>query len=216
MKTHQFMMNTLYVLLSFSLIFGCGKKAGQQQQQQSAPGTENKSNDPLAQMQKAAEDMNKAMTGDQKPVPAVPFKSLEEVLPASFMNMKTEGPSGETATYGEWNYSSAKINFEGDNGIHADIEVLDYAHIGLLYAPFQMLFNMKFSREDSKGYEKSTKYGNYPAYEKWESAEKHMEITVLVGERFVVNVKSTGLDGSAAKDLLSKIDLNKLAGMKAS
>ena len=215
MKTDQLVRSALCVLLSLSLIIGCGKKADQQQQQ-TGQNPANKSNDPLAQMQKAAEDMNKAMSGDQKPVPAVPFKSLQEILPASFMNMKTEGASGETATYGDWNYSSAKINFEGDNGVHAGIEVLDYAHIGLLYAPFQMLFNMKFSREDSKGYEKSTKYGNYPGYEKWESADKHMEITVLVAERFIVNVKTMGLDASAAKDLLSKIDLNKLSGMKAS
>ncbi len=215
MNIRQLIFSAAASFLVFTFIIGCGKKTADQQQQ-TTQSTENKSTNPLEQMQKAAENLNKTMSGDQKPVPAVSYKTLQTFLPTSYMNMKTEGPEGETATYGEWNYSSAKITFNAEDGSHAEIDIFDYAHIGLLYAPFQMLFNMKFSREDSHGYEKSTKYGNYPGYEKWENANKHMEITVLVGDRFIVNVKTTGFAESAAKDLLSKIDLNKLAASTAS
>ena len=167
-------------------------------------------------MSKAAEDMTKSMSGDSKPVPPVSYKTLQTFLPTSYNDMKTEGSEGETASYGEWTFSQAKIRFDGENGSNAQIEILDYAHISLLYAPFRMFFNMKMARESSRGYEKSQKFGDHPGFVKWENDSKHGEITVLVGDRFILKIETYDLPEDAAQDILSKIDMGKLATTTAS
>ncbi len=212
---------TLFVIAAVLGTAGCGKKAEQQQQQtQQQPaaqgGSQQQSNNPLDQLSKAADEMTKTMSGDQKPVPPVPFKSLEAFLPSALGDMTTKGPEGESATMGEWSYSQAKIGFSGKGGEEARIEIFDYAHISMLYAPFQMAWNMKISKESSEGYERTTKVGSWPAFEKWEIGGKSMEVNVLVGDRFIVSVHTNGLAEGAAKDILSKMDLNKLASQKAS
>lgn len=200
---------------------GCGKKTEQQQQQgqqQSTPqgGNQQQSNNPLEQMAKAADEMTKSMSGDQKPVPPVPYKSLQAFLPPAMGDMTTKGPEGESATMGEWSYSQAKIVFSGKTGEEVRVEIFDYAHISMLYAPFQMAWNMKISKESSEGYERTTKVGSWPAFEKWEVSNKAMEVNVLVGDRFIVSVHTTKLGEGSAKDILSKMDLNKLSMQKAS
>lgn len=219
MKMFQFLPGGISMLLVLALITGCGKKSadGQQQSQQqteSNQSSDSKSSNPFEQMTKAAEEMSKAMGGDQKPVPAVSYKILMGFLPTSYNNMKVDGPEGESASYGEWNFSTAKVRFSSEDGSSsAEIDIFDYAHIGLLYAPFQMLFNMKYAKESSRGYERSTKIGGFPAFEKWENDSKDGELTLLVSDRFIVTVKTNNLAEGAAKELISKIDLSKLGGV---
>lgn len=164
-------------------------------------------------MEKTAQQMEK--TADQKPVPPVSFKVLLTFLPATVDGLKAGEPEGESQTMGEWNFSRANIEFTGDGGKRASIEVFDYAHIGVLYAPYQLLFNMKFSRESTKGYEKSVKLADFPAFEKWELAGANNEITVLVGDRFIVVVKTDGLGEGSARKIAESMELKKLATQTA-
>jgi hypothetical protein len=167
-------------------------------------------------MQKATEQLSKAFGGgDKKPVPPVPYKTLMEFMPKSYKEMKTDGPEGESATFGEWSYSQAKIDFNAEEGGHAEVQIVDYAHIAALYAPYQFLWSMKISKESSHGYERAIQVGKYPAFEKWDSDNKRMELSTLVGERFVVIVNTNGLPEGAAKELISGIDVDKLAGTTA-
>ena len=221
MKRHQLVLVISLFIVSGIVLNGCGKKAEDNQQSQQSGEQEkkssgNESQNPFDQLSQAAEEMNKAFSdGDRKPVPPVNFKTLMTFLPTSYNDMNTEGPEGETASYGEWNFSQAKIRFNGEN-TSAEIEIFDYAHINLLYAPFKMFFNMKIAKESSKGYEKSMKFGNHPGFIKWESMNQHSEITLLVGDRFIVKVETHGLGENASQDLLSKLDLDKLATATAS
>jgi hypothetical protein len=197
------------LLVAFVALNGCGGGSKEpsklEQLQQTAKA-----------MEETAKQMEKVQSGEQKPVPPVSFKVLLTFLPKAVGDLKPGEPEGETQNMGEWNFSTAKISFNGDAGKQAEVELFDYAHIGVLYAPYMILLNMKFSRESTKGYEKSIKMGDYPAYEKWENADARNEITVLVGDRFIVSVKTDKLGEGSARKIAEGIDLKKLSVQVAS
>lgn len=72
--------------------------------------------------------------------------------------MKAGAPKGETSTMGEWQFSQAEARYRSEDGNNsAKVGLFDYAHIPMLYAPFQMMMNMNISKESTEGYERSTK-----------------------------------------------------------
>jgi hypothetical protein len=197
------------LLVAFLAVSGCGggnkEPSKLEQLQQTAKA-----------MEETAKQMEKVQSGEQKPVPPVSFKVLLTFLPKAVGDLKAGEPEGETQNMGEWNFSNAKIEFNGEGGKQANVEVFDYAHIGIMYAPYTILLNMKFSRESTKGYEKSTKLGDFPAYEKWENADARNEITVLVADRFIVTVKTDKLGEGSARKIAEGMDLKKLSTQTAS
>jgi hypothetical protein len=202
---------TLFIIIGCAvLLSACGKK---DPDQQSA----------LQQMQKAAEqsqqtaqDMQKSMNSDKKPVPPVSFKVLIEFLPKAVEGLTPGTPDGETTTMNEWSYAFAKNRYESKDGnSDASVEIFDYAYISLLYAPYQILWNMNYSRETAKGYERSIKIADSPAFAKWDEESKSSEVSILVGERFIVKCETHGLQDGVAKKIVEGIDMKKLAVQKA-
>jgi hypothetical protein len=92
-----------------------------------------------------------------------------------------------------------------------EVQIYDYAYISNLYLPYQMLFNMKFQRESSEGYEKSTELKGMPTFEKWSEENKDNEVTVLVGKRFIVHVQTDGMPEGSARKIAEEINLGGLA-----
>ena len=165
----------------------------------------------VSQMEKMSQGM--AAAADRKPVPPVSYKVLIEFLPQDVDGMKAGAPKGETSTMGEWQFSQAETRYRSEDGNKsAKVELFDYAHIPMLYAPIQMMMNMNMSKESTEGFERSTKVGGYPAYEKWRSAGEESEVTILVADRFVVTTNTRGLGEDSAKRLAESIDLKELAG----
>ena len=75
-----------------------------------------------------------------------------------------------------------------------------------------MMFKMKFERESSEGYEKSTELNGMPTFEKWNEENKDNEVTVLVGKRFIVHVETDEMPEGSARKIAEGMDLNGLAG----
>ncbi len=171
-------------------------------------------NNPFAQITAAATQMQKAAEGfatNKKPVPPVAFRDLIGFLPKRMGSLKGEEPKGETTTAGNWQYSSAEVDFYSeDRKQHADVGIFDYAHIPFLYVPFTMMLNMNVSTESTTGYERSIKVDGYPAFEKW-NKDGNSEVVVLVGERFIVKAETRGLGEGSAKKIVEDIDLKELA-----
>ena len=51
-------------------------------------------------------------------------------------------------------------------------------------------------------------------YEKFNKADKSGEYTVIVGNRFMVEVEGTGVDMATMKNAVDRVDLAKLESMK--
>jgi hypothetical protein len=201
------------ILISFFLITGCGDKSKDQPEE-----VKEKESTSITDQKKAAEEYFSQM-GDEnlfenrEPVSPVSFKILMNYLPKEVSELKAEKPRGESVQWDKWTHSTANINFnsETDNQ-NARVNIYDYAYISNLYLPYQMLFKMKYNRESSEGYEKSTEINGHPTFERWTEEGKDNEVTVLVGKRFIVHVETNEMPEGSARKIAEGMDLGGLAG----
>ena len=199
-------------LFSFFVLMGCGDKSKDQPQNM----TEKETASSKEEMSSQDNPMSQLMGGDllenKEPVPPVSFKVLMNYLPKEVGGLKSEKPRGESVQWEKWTHSTASIDFnsETDNQ-NARVNIYDYAYISNLYLPYQMMFKMKFERESSEGYEKSTELNGMPTFEKWNEEGKDNEVTVLVGKRFIVSVETKEMPEGSARKIAEGMDLSGLA-----
>lgn len=212
MKT-SFPLLMVLGLLSVSLITACG--GDQKSELDKLSDAAEEMADQAEKMAETAQDMTTEVTGDKEPQPAIHFKVLMTYLPTAFGDLEPGKPKGESASIGNWNYSSAEVRFRGPENSNVEVEIFDYAYISMLYASFNMMFKMNFNKESSEGFERTTEIGGYPAIEKWVEAQQNGEATVLVGERYIVTVNSHGLPEATPREVLESMNLSGLASEKA-
>jgi hypothetical protein len=164
----------------------------------------------VSQMQKAAEAATEA--SNRKPVPPVSYKVLLDYIPKSMGDMKADPPKGQTTSAGEWQYSQAEADYRSEDGNRqAEVGIFDYAHIPMLYMPFQMMLGMKVNTESTEGYQHSVQVGGFPAYEKWTNDSGENEVVVMVSDRFVVKASTRGVGEGSARKIVEDMDLKGLA-----
>ncbi len=209
------MRNTYSILLTCCLltafmVTACGGDGEQKSELDKLAEAAENMGKAAEEMGKSAEEMATGATADVEPQPAVSFRVLMDYLPEEFHSLETDGAEGETMTMGNWNYSQAKIRFRGERE-QANVDIFDYAYIPMLYSSFRMMWKMKYAKESSSGYERTTEIEGFPAIEKWKESNETGEITVLVGDRFIVTVKTSWIGEDATRELLDSIDLKSLA-----
>jgi hypothetical protein len=72
------------------------------------------------------------------------------------------------------------------------------------------------SNEGPEGYSKAFKLDGYQAVERYANDSKEGSLTVLVGNRYVVEIDVNGLDSNALQEMWKKVDARKLEALKAS
>jgi hypothetical protein len=174
-------------------------------------------------MQKASEDFGKAMAGfasamaggDGKTVDVVSFRDLQVALP-TVPGWTMEGKAKGEKMTSPVPFSQTEARYtKGDASM--EVKVVDSGFSQMLVAPWAMFLTAGYEKETDEGYEKSTKVGGHPGFEKWNSEDKSGELNFVVGKRFLVTVE--GRDLSDAKDLhafADKMDLAKLAALDTS
>jgi hypothetical protein len=203
-----FPKSILAAALCALLLVGCGGKSEEKSEIE-------KLSEAAQNMATAAEEAGKGFSDDRKPEPPVSFKILLTYLPQQIEGMNQENARGETATMGEWTFSQASAEYNGTDGKSARVEIFDYAYIGMMYAPIRMWLKMKINRESSEGYERTTEVAACPAYEKYENQGEHSEITILVGDRFIVTINTSSMQEDMPRKIASAMSLDKLANEKA-
>lgn len=170
------------------------------------------------QMAKGLEDMAKGLSGlagndpSQKPVDPVSFRDLQTTF-GDLSGWEKGKATGERMT-APVNYSVAKVSYaKGDARIEEEIS--DSAFNQMLLVPFSMFLTTGYEKETEDGYEKSTKVGEFPGFEKWNNRNKHGELTAIVNKRFIVQVTGQNVpDSKVIHDAMASIDLSKLASLK--
>src|SRR5262249_29370855 len=149
---------------------------------------------------------------DGKPVPPVDFEKLIALLP-DIPGWTKDKPTGETTSMGV-SVSNAETRYtKGD--AHVSLKITDAAFNGLFLAPWRMMTAMGYSKRNSEGFERATTVGGTPAYEKWTNDSKNGEVTILVGNRFVVEADGSGFDSiDGIRNFVTSVDLAKLAATK--
>jgi hypothetical protein len=208
--------------LLIGLIAGCGSSREREIEQASQKMEEagkkmeeaaKKGGEGMGDAMKAMGEAFSAAAG--KKVEPVDFRELKALLPEALPGMKRTKFEGEKAAAMGINVSKAEGRYEKeDSDIH--ITVTDMGTMSGLAAIATYGWAMaEIDRETETGYERSSTYQGHKSLEKYDKENKDGETTVLVAERFVVEVRGNDLPVEAIKAALGSIDLGKLAAMKA-
>ena len=194
----------------------CGKSPEQKQVEQLQKGADQMQQSANA-MAKGLADMAKGLEGvaadsNQKPVDPVSFHDLQGTF-GDLSGWEKGKMSGERMT-SPVNYSQAKVTYTKGNAT-IDEEINDSAFNQLLLVPYSMFLTSGYEKETDDGYEKSTKVGDFPGWEKWNKTDKSGELNAIVNKRFIVQVHGRNIDDPRIlHDAMASTDLKKLAALK--
>jgi hypothetical protein len=146
----------------------------------------------------------------------IDFRKLKEVLPQELAGFEKGESSGEKNNAFGIAVSEAKQSFRtADGSKSVRFEITDPGSLAGPFALANVWMNVDIDKETSTGYEKTSTVGGRKLHEKWSKDDKHGEVHLVVGNRFMVEVDARGVEMNEVKALLSKIDVAKLESMKA-
>lgn len=167
---------------------------------------------------KGLENMAKGLGGlaggnsNAQPVEPVSFRELQTTF-GEIEGWEKRPPTGERMT-APINFSRAEVDYrKGQSRIQ--IQISDSAFNQMLVMPYSMFLTAGYEKETQDGYERSTKVGDHPGWEKWNSQRNNGELNAIVAKRFIVQVDGRNVDDvQVLRTAMATIDLAKLASLK--
>jgi hypothetical protein len=207
----------LYILfISITLIFwSCGKSGeGKVADEEGNSNEQVDENSPEAYAEKMKQ-MGENLTEGKKVEP-VDFRELKALYPESINGMKRTNSSGEKTAAFNMNISHAEADYNSDDGSKSfDINITDMGNMSGLTQMAAYGWAMgEFDRETDSGYEKTTNFSGYKAYEEYNNEGKYGKLQVLVASRFIVEASGNNISMDELKGALGQIDLSKLESWK--
>jgi len=213
-------MRIFAVVAAVAVLSACGKSAEQKAAEDAAKAVADatkaasqQGTQGLAQgLQQLAQGLQQTGT-DGKPVPPIDFEKLEALEPDAPSGWEKGKSSGQTTSMGV-SVSTAEVTYtKGDSDVK--LTITDAAFNQLIMAPFSMMLAMGYSERTSDGYKKATTVKGNPAFETWENNNKHGEVGVIVGKRFIVQATGSTISSiDIVRQFVESVDLSKLAGLK--
>lgn len=185
-------------------LWSCGGKEEEQAKEEPKNAME-----AIQQMADKAKEMQ-----EKGPVDPVDFRSLKELLPADAAGLARTEATGEKNGAMGFSISQAQGKYEKDDA-RIEVEIMDTGGVGGMAMMGMAAWAMAdVDKETKSGYEKTTRINGMKAYEKYDNDSKDGEVNVIVGDRFVVNVKGRNVTMDQIKDTLDDLNLNKLAKLE--
>lgn len=170
-----------------------------------------KSGDAAAQANAAAETLGALFGGGRRVEPIEPDQ-LKTFVPDTFAGMPRTRFQSEKNGMAGLMISNAEATYSDGAGKRVELQVSDPGGASGLVG-LASWANVQSTREDENGSERTTKVDGRMVHEKTTKAGDD-EFSVVLGERFVVSAKSSGVPLSDLKAAVGKLDLAKLEGMK--
>ena len=173
-----------------------------------------KSGDPNAQAQAAMQGLG-AILGGGKHVDPIGIDQLKPFVPTTFAGLDKTGGSAEKNGMAGLAVSKAEGTYGDRAQKHVTLEITDTGGAsGLIGLAGWM--NMQGEREDDDGFEKTDKVDGRLTHEKGSKRPGGSnEFTVVLGERFIVAARGTGVELPELKSAVAGLDLGKLEALKS-
>jgi len=213
----------LFILLlgmSFAACSGDAKENKNDEENSTSATDDNSSSDKastdepanLSEAMQQAQDAMKNLQGG-KQVAVVPFRELQEFLPEKLAGYERTKKSGETTGALGMNVSHAKATYkDGDQQIKVD--VVDTGGLGSAMMGMAAWSSITIDKEDDNGYERTSTLDGYKCFEKFRKSGSSSELSVIVGDRFLVTASGRTEDMGNLKKVIKDMDLGKLGRMK--
>ena len=219
-------MNTRHAIGGFCLgllvLAGCGQDTTEKRLEEASKKMEEAGKKMEEAAKQGGEGMADAMkkmgeafgAATGKKVTPVDFRELKALLPETLPGMKRTRAEGERAAAMGLNISKAEGRYENDTS-NVQVNLMDMGTLSGMAAMATVGWSLaEIDKETETGYEKTSTYKGYKSHEEYDRNSKDGEVTVLVAERFVVEVRGNNLPMEAIMAALGTVDLNKLAAMK--
>lgn len=155
--------------------------------------------------------------GDGKgAVEPVDFRELRALLPESIGGLRRGEASGEKAGAMGVKVSHAQARYGNGANTRLRLKITDAGSMsgfaGMAGAAWAMV---EIDRESDSGYEKTSTVNGRKMHEKWNHKDKRGEVDMIVGGRFIVEIRGNGIEMNELKQAIAAIDLKKLEALKS-
>jgi hypothetical protein len=143
---------------------------------------------------------------------AMPYKKLQEYLPASISGYTPEDPTGETMNMG-MSFSHVTRRYVKGND-YINIEIFDYNQAYELYQGITALWATGISIETDKAMERTykTSFDNVVGYEKFDKISKTASLTCAVAWRFIIVMEANNQPGTDfTKSIFNSMKIKELS-----
>ncbi len=169
---------------------------------------------PPATLEEAMEQATQVIqqqTGDVEPVSA---EKLQSRLPEEVDGLARTGVERAESGAMGMKMSMTTAEYEGTEGRRASIVISDLGGLGMGAMSAAAWSMTEFDRTTSSGFERTVRFDGLKAMESQSSAGGyvHTELNILVGQRFLVQVKGRNVELDALRDAARALDLRDLAG----
>lgn len=173
-----------------------------------------KSGDPNAQAQAAMQGLG-AILGGGKRVDPIGIEQLKPFVPVTFAGLDKTGGSAEKNGVAGFAVSKAEGIYSDRARKHVTLEITDTGGAsGLMGLAGWM--NMQGEREDDNGFEKTDKIDGRLTHEKGSKRPGGSnEFTVVLGDRFIVAARGSGVELPELKAAVAGLELGKLEALKS-
>ncbi|HEB62347.1 MAG TPA: hypothetical protein ENI82_04260 [Bacteroidetes bacterium] len=146
---------------------------------------------------------------DGKKVELTNFRELKKLMPDEIAGIEQSSNTGETSGAFGFKVSTAKAKYEdGDQWV--EIEIVDGAGIGFAMLGMAAWTATEIDRETDDGYEKTTTFEGYKAYEKWNEKRQKAELAFLVNDRYIISVNARNVPMKKLKRDIGRMKFRKL------
>ncbi len=169
-----------------------------------------KSGDPKAQMQAAMEGLGAALGGGKRYEPVDPAQ-LKAMVPESLAGLRRNSVASEKGGMAGLQMSQADASFTDGAGKHVDLRIQDTGGAAGLMG-LAAWANVQGEKETDSRIERTTREGGRMVHEEISKKGGPNELTVVVGERFIVTARGDGVPIETLRSAVGSLDL---AGLEA-
>ncbi len=203
---------TLLLLLTAGLLVSCGSDdppaSGSETANSESPEDLN------ATMEEAMSDAMKQMGGDGEAREVVDFRKLKELLPESVAGIARTSHNGEKVGAMGFKMSTAEAKYEGEEGQALEVSIIDFAGVAMVLSSAAAWSSVEIDKETDTGYERTTMIDGYKAFEEYDGKRKEGQVSIIVGDRYIVTIEGRNIEESTLKAALGQVDVDALAGLE--
>jgi hypothetical protein len=138
-------------------------------------------------------------------------------MPAELNGLKRSECKGEKNKVAEMSISQVTAKFkkgDEDGAPEIEVQVIDYSNVQMAEGLSAAWTALEIDKESDSGFEKTVKVAGNPGFLTWKKDDKHGQLQLLVGKRFILSLQTHNLPLEQVLKIAEALALDKLAALK--
>jgi hypothetical protein len=139
----------------------------------------------------------------------VNYRDLLVYMPRRLAGLDLQDTDGETGGAFGFKFSQAEGYYGSREDESLKVEIIDAAGIASIMLRFADWSDVEFDREDENGFERTTEFEGFKAFEKYNKRRNDSELAVIVADRFVFSFEGDDMDMEKVKRAARQMKLER-------